>query len=51
MSELRSHFGAQRDAINVLFTLFLEVSGVLHPKHVMVLTANFINPPTVGVAI
>jgi hypothetical protein len=32
-------------------TLLFARSGVLHPKHVTVFTANFISPPTVGVAI
>ena len=31
--------------------LFFVVKGVLHPRHVTVFTANFIKPPTVGVAI
>ena len=31
--------------------LLLDLSGVLHPRHVAVFTANFISPPTVGVAI
>jgi hypothetical protein len=32
-------------------TLLFARSGVLHPKHVTVFTANFMSPPTVGVAI
>jgi len=32
-------------------TLFVDFNAVLHPKQVLVFTANFINPPTVGVAI
>ena len=32
-------------------TLFVGFNAVLHPKQVLVFTANFINPPTVGVAI
>lgn len=32
-------------------TLFVGFSPVLHPKQVLVFTANFISPPTVGVAI
>jgi hypothetical protein len=32
-------------------TLLLDRRGVLQLRHVTVLTANFINPPTVGVAI
>jgi hypothetical protein len=35
----------------LLLTLFVDLSTVLHPRHVVVLTANFIRPPTVGVAI
>lgn len=31
--------------------LLAVFNGVLHPKHVTVLTANFISPPIVGVAI
>lgn len=35
----------------LLLTLLFARKGVLHPKQVTVLTANFIKPPTVGVAI
>ena len=31
--------------------LFVDFKVVLQPRHVTVLTANFIRPPTVGVAI
>ena len=34
-----------------LLTLLFARRGVLHPKHVTVFTANFMSPPTVGVAI
>ena len=32
-------------------TLFVGFNAVLHPRQVLVFTANFISPPTVGVAI
>jgi len=32
-------------------TLLVARRGVLHPKQVIVFTANFMSPPTVGVAI
>ena len=32
-------------------TLLLARKGVLQPRQVVVLTVNFISPPTVGVAI
>ena len=34
-----------------LLTLLFARRGVLQPKHVTVFTANFMSPPTVGVAI
>jgi hypothetical protein len=34
-----------------LLTLLFSRRGVLRPKHVTVFTANFMSPPTVGVAI
>lgn len=39
------------DCANDLNIPLFVLSGVLQPKHVTVLTANFINPPIVGVAI
>lgn len=35
----------------LLLRLLVGFRGVLHPKQVAVFTANFISPPTVGVAI
>lgn len=35
----------------LLFKLLVGLRGVLHPRHVAVFTANFIRPPTEGVAI
>ena len=36
---------------NSLFAALFPFKGVLQPKQVTVFTANFIKPPTVGVAI
>jgi hypothetical protein len=46
---MRAHLRSRRNY--TLLTLLFALRGVLHPMHVTVLTANFIKPPTVGVAI
>lgn len=48
-AELVGEFG--RSISDLLLTLLVARRGVLHPKQVMVFTANFMSPPTVGVAI
>jgi hypothetical protein len=38
-------------SVHSLLRLLVGFNGVLHPKQVAVFTANFMSPPTVGVAI
>ena len=50
-AELVWEFGRLIRKRDLLLTLLVARRGVLHPKQVMVFTANFMSPPTVGVAI
>jgi hypothetical protein len=50
-AELVREFGRLIRKPGLLLTLLAARKGVLHPKQVIVFTANFMSPPTVGVAI